>query len=98
MIRFSVPSCVGTERNPVKQAIARKICADGMFTQKCNTWTSERFGVRKVLLTASCTTTPDMAAPLCALKPGDEMILPSFTLFCNNSGYNRSERNAVQKK
>ena len=80
MISFNIPPYVGTELTFVKQAIdAQKICGDGMFTKKCNAWMEERFSAQKVLLTTSGTTALDMAALLCDLKPGDEVILPSFT-------------------
>lgn len=80
MISFNVPPFVGTELEYVKQAIdAHKICGDGMFTKKCNKWLEDRFGAQKVLLTTSGTTALDMAALMCDLKPGDEVILPSFT-------------------
>ena len=80
MISFNIPPYVGTELIYVKQAIdAQKICGDGMFTKKCNQWLEERFSAQKVLLTTSGTTALDMAALLCELKPGDEVILPSFT-------------------
>lgn len=80
MISFNIPPYVGTELEFVKQAIdAQKICGDGMFTKKCNSWLEKRFGAQKVLLTTSGTTALDMAALMCDLKPGDEVILPSFT-------------------
>ena len=80
MINFNIPPFVGTELDYVKQAIdAHKICGDGEFTKKCNAWLEQRFGAQKVLLTTSGTTALDMAALLCDLQPGDEVILPSFT-------------------
>ena len=80
MISFNVPPFVGTELEYVKQAIdAHKICGDGQFTKKCNQWIEERFSAQKVLLTTSGTTALDMAALMCDLQPGDEVILPSFT-------------------
>ena len=80
MISFNIPPFVGTELTYVQQAIdAHKICGDGQFTKKCNQWLEERFRAQKVLLTTSGTTALDMAALLCDLKPGDEVILPSFT-------------------
>lgn len=80
MINFNIPPYVGEELEFVQQAIAaHKICGDGQFTKKCNAWMEERFGAQKVLLTTSGTTALDMAAMLCDLKPGDEVILPSFT-------------------
>ncbi len=64
----------------MKQAMANnKICGDGPFTKKCSAWLENRFGSQKVLLTTSGTTALEMAALLCGLQPGDEVILPSFT-------------------
>lgn len=80
MINFNVPPYVGTELDYIKQAIeSKKICGDGGFTKKCNAWLEERFSAQKVLLTTSGTTALDMAALLCDFKPGDEVILPSYT-------------------
>ena len=80
MISFNVPPFIGTELDYVKQAIdAHKICGDGQFTKKCHTYLQERFGAQKVLLTTSGTTALEMAAILCKLGKGDEVIVPSFT-------------------
>lgn len=80
MINFNVPPFIGTEFEYVKQAIlSHKICGDGSFTKKCNEWMEKRFDAKKVLLTTSGSTALDMAALLCDITPGDEVILPSFT-------------------
>lgn len=80
MISFNMPPYVGTEFEYIKQAVeAHKICGDGQFTKKCNQWLEERFHAQKALLTTSGTTALDMAALLCDLKQGDEVILPSYT-------------------
>ena len=80
MIPFNVPPCTGDELEYIRQAIEnRKICGDGEFTKKCSRWMEQRFDAQKVLLTTSGTTALDMAALLCNLRPGDEVILPSFT-------------------
>lgn len=80
MVDFNVPPCVGDEIGFVKQAIeSHKICGDGAFTKKCHAWMEERFHAQKVLLTTSGTTALDMALLMCDLKPGDEVILPSYT-------------------
>lgn len=80
MIDFNVPPYIGTEFKYVKEAIlSHKICGDGQFTKKCNQWIEEHFNAQKVLLTTSGTTALDMAMILCNLKPGDEVILPSYT-------------------
>ena len=80
MINFNVPPCTGNEMKYIEQTIAsHKICGDGSFTKKCNAWFEQRFDAKKVLLTTSGSTALDMAALLCGLEPGDEVILPSFT-------------------
>lgn len=80
MISFNVPPFVGTELQYIREAVeSHKICGDGAFTKKCNAWMEERFEAQKVLLTTSGTTALDMAALLCDLKEGDEIILPSYT-------------------
>lgn len=81
MIDFNVPPYVGTEMEYVREAaeVNHKICGDGPFTRKCHAWLEERFHAEKVLLTTSGTAALEMAAVLCDLKPGDEVILPSFT-------------------
>lgn len=80
MIPFNIPPYIGTEKKYVEEAIdSHKICGDGVFTKKCNTWMENRFNAKKVLLTTSGSTALDMAALLCGIKPGDEVILPSFT-------------------
>lgn len=81
MIDFNVPPYVGTEMGYVREAAEKnhKICGDGPFSRKCHAWMEERFGAEKVLLTTSGTAALEMAAVLCDLKSGDEVILPSFT-------------------
>ena len=80
MISFNVPPCTGKEIDYIAQAIAsHKICGDGEFTKKCNAWMEKRFAAHRVMLTTSGSTALDMASLLCDLRPGDEVILPSFT-------------------
>ena len=80
MINFNIAPFTGKELEYVKQAIDNhKICGGGIFTKKCNAWLEERFHAQKVLLTTSGSTALDMAAMLCDLQPGDEVILPSYT-------------------
>src|SRR5262249_30569268 len=55
------------------------IAGDGHFSQRCSRLLEERLRIHRVLLTPSCTAALEMAAMLCDLKPGDEVILPSFT-------------------
>lgn len=80
MIPFNNPPVVGTEVMYLQQVIdARKLCGDGQFTKRCSVWLEEHFNAQKVLLTTSGTAALDMAALLCSLQPGDEVILPSYT-------------------
>ena len=80
MIHFNVPPFVGTEFQYMKEAVENhKICGDGPFTKKCSEWLEKRFNAKKVLLTTSGTSALEMAALLCDLNSGDEVILPSFT-------------------
>ena len=80
MIPFNKPPYVGTEPEYMMKAISnRKICVDGEFTKKCNTWIEEKTGTSKALLTTSCTQALEMAALLTDIEPGDEVIMPSFT-------------------
>lgn len=85
MIDFNVPPSTGKETYYMKQAIEnRKICGDGPFTKKCQAWMNEKFGVPATYLTTSGTSALEMAALLCDLTPGDEVILPSYT-FCSTA-------------
>ncbi len=80
MINFNVPPYTGEELKYVEETVkAHKICGDGPFTKKCNAWMEAHFSAQKVLLTTSGSTALDMALLLCDLKPGDEVILPSYT-------------------
>ena len=80
MIRFNVPPLTGKEMDYMKQAVeSMHICGDGDFTKKCSRWIEERTGTGKCLLTTSCTHALEMAALLCNIKEGDEVIMPSYT-------------------
>lgn len=80
MINFNVPPFIGGELEYIKQAVDnRKICGDGDFTRKCNSWIENRTGVSKALLTTSCSHSLEMAALLSGVGEGDEVILPSYT-------------------
>ncbi|ERI04556.1 dTDP-4-amino-4,6-dideoxygalactose transaminase [Atopobium sp. oral taxon 810] len=81
MINFNVPPFIGSEMAFVREAVEdnHKISGDGPFTKRCHAWLEKRFKAQKALLTTSGTTALEMAAILCDLQPGDEVILPSFT-------------------
>ena len=80
MIRFNVPPYTGREMEYMKQAVeSQQICGDGQFTKKCSEYIEKLTGTKKCLLTTSCTHALEMAALLCDIKEGDEVILPSYT-------------------
>lgn len=80
MISFNVPPVTGKEVTYMQDAISRnKICGDGYYTKLCNKWIEDTTGIAKALLTTSCTHATELAAILCDIKPGDEVIMPSYT-------------------
>ncbi len=80
MINFNVPPYIGKEKVFIEEAInSHKICGDGAFTKKCSAWLEEKTKTSKALLTTSCTHATEMAALLCDIQPGDEVIMPSYT-------------------
>jgi Predicted pyridoxal phosphate-dependent enzyme apparently involved in regulation of cell wall biogenesis len=79
MIPFNVPPYIGKEREYINKVIDNhKICGGGEFDKLCSAWFSEKTG-SAVLMTPSCTHALEMAAILCNIKKGDEVILPSYT-------------------
>ena len=79
-IPFNRPAVVGKELYYISQTIVNGYSAgDGDFTKKCNRFLEQELGVPKVLLTTSCTHALEMTALLLDIKPGDEVIVPSFT-------------------
>lgn len=80
MIRFNVPPYTGNEMANIKKAVDNQhICGDGVFTRQCSEFLENITGTSKCLLTTSCTHALEMAALLCDIKEGDEVILPSYT-------------------
>jgi dTDP-4-amino-4,6-dideoxygalactose transaminase len=80
-IRFNKPFIVGKELYYIAQAVMVEshLSGNGPFTNACHTWLEEKLGCAKALLTHSCTGALEMAAILCDIKPGEEVIMPSFT-------------------
>ena len=79
-IPFNRPSFQGKELVYIAEAIAKgHISGNGAFTQKCQDFLERELGARKVFLTTSCTHALEMAALLLDLRPGDEVIVPSYT-------------------
>lgn len=88
MIRFNVPPYTGREMENVKKAVeSMHICGDGEFTAKCSAYLERNTGTAKCLLTTSCTHALDMAAMLCDIKEGDEVIMPSYTFVSTANGF-----------
>ncbi len=80
MIPFNRPYLIGKELNYISEAILiGKISGNGHYSQLCQTFLENRYGFGKCLLTTSCTDALEMAAILCDIQPGDEVILPSYT-------------------
>ena len=80
MINFNVPPFTGKEFEYMREAVEnQKICGDGPFTKKCGEWIEKQTGTAKCLLTTSCTHATELAALLADIKPGDEVIMPSYT-------------------
>jgi dTDP-4-amino-4,6-dideoxygalactose transaminase len=79
-IPFNKPYLTGKETEYIEQAVkSGKISGNGMFTEKCHKFFETRYGFKKALLTTSCTDALEMAAILLNIKPGDEVIMPSYT-------------------
>ncbi len=80
MIDFNRSPVLGTELEYFQEALqSARLCGDGPFTKKVSEWFRNRFDVRHVYMTTSCTSALEMASWLCDLEPGDEVIMPSYT-------------------
>jgi len=81
MIHFNQPHLTGKETFYITEAVYKngKLSGNGDFTKRCQAFFEQKYGFRKCLLTTSCTDALEMAAILCDLQPGDEVIVPSYT-------------------
>src|SRR6266576_6650124 len=80
MIPFNKPYVVGKEFEYIQQAVDNlHLAGDGPFTKRCEALLEQELGVPRALLTTSCTHALEMTALLLDIKPGDEVIIPSFT-------------------
>ena len=80
MIPFNKPFLTGKEAHYIYQAVySGKLSGNGVYTKKCQHFFEEHYGFKKTLMTTSCTDALEMAAILCDVKPGDEVIAPSYT-------------------
>ena len=79
-IPFNKPHLTGKEAHYMYQAVYNgKLSGNGEFTKRCQHFFEEKYGFNKCLLTTSCTDALEMAAMLCDIQPGDEVIVPSYT-------------------
>ncbi len=79
-IPFNRPYMTGNEIECIRNAKQRNMLAgDGWFTKQCHHWLESNVGAKKALLTHSCTAALEMAALLVDIRPGDEVIMPSYT-------------------
>ena len=79
-VPFNKPFFIGAELENISQAVAEgHLSGNGHFTKRCHHWLEERLGCARALLTHSCTGALEMAALLANIKPGDEVIMPSYT-------------------
>lgn len=79
-IPFNKPFIAGKELYYISQAVIKShLSGDGYFTERCHKWLEKQLQCSKALLTHSCTGALEMAAMLCDIQPGDEVIMPSFT-------------------
>ncbi len=80
MIPFNVPTVTGNEIQYVREVLeGNKFSGDGPFNKRCEKWLEDNLGAHKAFLTPSCTASLEMAALLIDIKPGDEVIMPSYT-------------------
>jgi dTDP-4-amino-4,6-dideoxygalactose transaminase len=81
MLAFNKPYLTGKETHYIYDAVYNEghISGNGKYTKLCHTFFEDRYGFKKCLLTTSCTDALEMAAILCGIGPGDEVIMPSFT-------------------
>lgn len=89
-IPFNKPYITGKEFEYIQDAISTgKISGNGKYTKMCQNYFEERWGFKKALLTTSCTDALEMCAILLDIKPGDEVIMPSYTFVSTALAFHR---------
>lgn len=79
-LAFNYPHATGREIEAIQDAIQRgHLSGNGPYSKKCHAWLEKTIGSHKALLAHSCTAALEMAASLCDVGPGDEVIMPSYT-------------------
>ncbi len=90
MIPFNKPYITGKEVHYIYDAVASgHISGNGKYTKMCQNYFEERWGFKKALLTTSCTDALEMCAILLDIKPGDEVIMPSYTFVSTALAFHR---------
>lgn len=96
MIPFNKPYCSGRELKYIERVChSETMSGNGEFTKKCQTFFEQKYGFRKCLLTTSGTDALEMCAMLCNLKPGDEVIVPSYTFVSTALAFLRERAKVV---
>ena len=79
-VPFNIPHITGQESKYLADVIeTKKLSGNGKYTKQCQDWFKERFGIKHCLLTTSCTDALEMSSILADIKPGDEVIIPTYT-------------------
>lgn len=80
MINFNVPPFSEREIEHINAAMRnQKISGNGPYGDQCQAWFEQQLPAKRALLTPSCTAALEMAALLIDIRPGDEVIMPSYT-------------------
>lgn len=96
MIPFNKPYLTGKETHYIYESVnSGKISGNGIFTKKCHQFFEEKYSFKKAMLTTSCTDSLEMTAILMDIKPGDEVIVPSFTFVSTALAYVRQGANII---
>lgn len=87
-IPFNLPHMTGKELEYISDAYEKgSLAGDGLYTKRCHEWIEKRIGCSKALLTHSCTGALEMSALLLDIRPGDEIIMPSYTFVSTANAY-----------
>lgn len=96
MIPFNKPYLTGKETHYIYESVnSGKISGNGIFTKKCHQFFEEKYAFKKAMLTTSCTDSLEMTAILMDIKPGDEVIVPSYTFVSTALAYIRQGANII---
>ncbi|KAA3649020.1 MAG: dTDP-4-amino-4,6-dideoxygalactose transaminase [Bacteroidetes bacterium] len=95
-IPFNKPYFTGNETKYIEEAVkSGHISGNGSFTKKCQSFFEKKFSIKKVLLTKSCTSALEMCALLINIKPGDEVIMPSYTFVSTANAFTLRGANII---